>query len=47
MVDKKTEDRKKTDYKKMGKMGYKGKIEKKKPIRKCFEDDEEEYGEYD
>ncbi len=28
----------------MGKMDYKGKIEKKRPIRKCFEDDEEEYG---
>ena len=43
MGDKNMEDKKKTDYKKMGKMDYKEKIEKKKPVRKCFEEDEEEY----
>ncbi len=44
MEDKKVEGRKKTDYKKIGKMDYKGKVEKKAPVRKCFDEDEDEYG---
>ncbi|NYT00673.1 MAG: hypothetical protein GKB99_02980 [Methanocellales archaeon] len=47
MGGKKIEDRKKTDYKKLGKMDYKGKTGKRQQIRRSFEEDEDEYGEYD